>query len=435
VERAENKKTSRLMGAYFAFRSGKKADAFRAWVVKDNCIRNISIKFHPTLRKINQFLSDNKLRKEHAELNHDFINLKFRLERELQSEFDLRPTRLEMKVKLKTKEHDFEDSLERFELWKKRTSVSYSYRRTLESFWFPFLIGEMKCVHPSEFADCIDEIYNHVLNHKTRQGEAISFHSYNGYFKALNQYLDFCQTKNIISSEHAFKVWHHPTLEEKKRGQLRGKRKSHTFSIPEMVDMKAKIDLTYGSRPKDKLLAYGMYFGVCSGLRRGNILGLKAKDLFPEDDIPHFRVSDNVVSGYSRGVLGQVVFENSTKTTSEEDGEILLPMIQPRKDIIISVARYLKEYISSEGRICGDTTPGGFFSVWRRISRECQFQQFINPHNWKHSYATNGADQLDEWYKGKARLLQLCCLHSSIKMTEKYIKKRYSETIKEFRES
>jgi hypothetical protein len=48
------------------------------------------------------------------------------------------------------------------------------------------------------------------------------------------------------------------------------------------------------------------------------------------------------------------------------------------------------------------------------------------------SYATIGAFHLHDWYKGNAYLLHQCCLHSSIKMTEKYINQKGAELLKAF---
>jgi len=431
------KKTSAIIGVTFAFRSGKASDALRAWVFKNDKIHHISAKIHPTLKKINKLLKEKRLREGAAEKDADFVTLKQKLEHELRCEHGLAIYKAIEKIDMKTKEFDFETSLDKFEIWKKRTSVSYTYRRTMEFFWFPFLLKDLKIIHPSELAEYQDEIMAHVLAHKKPNGEPISHESYNSYFKAINQYVAFCVAKKFMGESSAFKVWWYPTLEERKRQQFKRKRSSKTYSVNDLVKIKEKIDKTFNNpknpRPEKLLEAYAMFFGVCTGLRQGNILGLKGEDLFPDHKIPHFRVSDNIVSGYSRGEQGAMVFENSTKTTfqEDEDEDILLPMIQPNKEIVVEVARYLKKNIGLKDRICGELTPGGFYRKWKRIASECQFQ-FLNPHNWKHSYATNGADNLEAWYNGNPRLLQLCCLHSSFKMTEKYIKKRFPKSLEQF---
>jgi integrase len=422
-----SKKTSAIIGVIFKVRPGKTCDAFRAWVFKEGKYSSISAKVHPTLRGINKYLKDKRLREPEANTDVEFIKLKQRLEQELRSEFGLATYKAIERLDMQTKNFDFEKSLGEFATWKSRTSVSHSYRRTMEIFWLPFFLKEKNCIHPSEFVDHKEDAELHVRGHLTPQGLPISFHSYNNYFKALNQYMEFCLAKKILGPDAHFKLWHIPTTEEMKRGQLKRKRSTTTYDFDEIQAIKERIDKTYAAKPDKKLEAYGFLFGVMSGLRRGNILGLKADDLFPDHEVPHFRVSDNIVPGYSRGLKGPQTFENATKTTTQEDEEVILPLLQPSVEIASEVTRYLKSRYRPTERIC-PSTPGGFYRVWKRISKECGFR-FLHPHGWKHSYATNGAAYLESLYKGDPRLLQLCCLHSSFKMTEKYIKKKYPKSL------
>jgi integrase len=133
------------------------------------------------------------------------------------------------------------------------------------------------------------------------------------------------------------------------------------------------------------------------------------------------------VSGYSRGIEGSITFVNATKTTSMEDDEVTLPFLQPSMEIACEVARFLKARVDPKERVC-KATPKTFYRHWKRICSETGIR-FVRPHGWKHSYATIGAENLQAWYNGDPRLLQLCCLHSSFSMTEKYIKKRYSKSL------
>lgn len=126
-----------------------------------------------------------------------------------------------------------------------------------------------------------------------------------------------------------------------------------------MLDRRLLCLSCYSSKeliPKSKVSSV-----IVNGIISFNLLGLKAEDLFPESEIPHFRVSDNVVSGYSRGEKGFVVFENATKTTTQEDEEILLPLIQPSLEIAVEIAKYLKSNYKPKERICPGT-PGGVLS-------------------------------------------------------------------------
>lgn len=188
--------------------------------------------------------------------------------------------------------------------------------------------------------------------------------------------------------------------------------------------------MEYADNKELKLRAYAIYFGVCTGLRRGNILGMKAGSLYPDSELPYFEVGDDVVSGWSRGEKGTLIFQNSTKTTSGEE-IIKLPLLQPSRDILVEVATFLKNNIAPEEYIlqcCPDTVA----KWWEKIALECEFK-YLSCHLWKHSYATTGALHLRDWYKGNPLLLQRCCLHEDLRTTQKYIKKMYNQLLEAFK--
>jgi len=116
---------------------------------------------------------------------------------------------------MKSKEFDFESSLEKFYLHKSNTSQPVTYRNCVRDFWLPFFLGQKKCVHPSEFIEHRQEAILHIRSTKTRRGgQPISFHSYNGFSKALNQYIKFLHETNVIGSQSVFTIWIVPTKEE-----------------------------------------------------------------------------------------------------------------------------------------------------------------------------------------------------------------------------
>lgn len=419
-------KTS-IQGLYFEFRTSLKCDVLRVWVRPPNGKQvGISAKLCTTLREINQYLRSNGLREAETLNDNQFQVLWHRLQQELKSEHGLRTYKIQEMLSLKTKEFDFESSIEEFKKYKSNTSVSHAYYSTMKRFWLPFFI-RLGCVHPCEFKNFLTQAETHIRTAETGRGERYSHHSYNVFCKVLNQYMVFLTKYKYVGPNDSFKLWITTTLEEKKRGQLKRKRSTDTFSLEEVIEIKQKIDKTYETRPEEKAIAYGFYLGICTGLRQGNILGLKAENLYPDEAIPYFHVTDNIVSGWSRGIKGFVIFENATKTTSEEDGEVYLPFLQPSREIVCEVARYLKQCYRPHERIL-PLKPSQVYRRWQKIAEECGFK-FLSPHNWKHSYATIGAERLDKWYKGDPRLLQLCCLHTSFKMTEKYIKKKYAKSL------
>ncbi len=122
------------------------------------------------------------------------------------------------------------------------------------------------------------------------------------------------------------------------------------------------------------------------------------------------------MDGWSRGVRGTVELEEATKTFI---GTIRLPLIQPSVEVLGDVCRFLKENLDPEDHIV-DCHPRTIEKWWREIAKDCGFR-FIPPHDWKHTYATLGAQNLHQWYKGNGYLLQQCCLHEKYETTLKYI--------------
>lgn len=129
--------------------------------------------------------------------------------------------------------------------------------------------------------------------------------------------------------------------------------------------MKVKIDRAYADKPEKKLLAYGLYFGVITGLRRGNFAGLRVENLFPDAKVPYFLVRDNIISGRSRGKKGYITQKDATKTSAGKP--IAIQMIQPSVEIIAEVARYLKAHLNPQDRLYPNK-PGQIAKTWKRIA-------------------------------------------------------------------
>lgn len=136
------------------------------------------------------------------------------------------------------------------------------------------------------------------------------------------------------------------------------------------------------------------------------------------------------MKAWSRGQKGVLTFENASKMSAFEEGSIQIPLIQPSKSVVVEVATYLKNNLSAEQRLI-EAHPDSISRIWKTICQECGFK-YLSPLQWRHSYATIGALHLHDWYRGNAYLLQQCCLHSSIKMTEKYINQKGTELLKAF---
>jgi len=91
----------------------------------------------------------------------------------------------------------------------------------------------------------------------------------------------------------------------------------------------------------------------------------------------------------------------------------------PSTEILVEVARFLKANVLADDYLL-KRHPTGVGKLWKKITQECGFR-YVNPHNWKKSYATVGAAHLGEWYKNNSYLFHKCCLHEDFRTTEKYI--------------
>lgn len=426
-------KTS-IQGIYPVWRKGKKFDAFRVSIRKANESQvQISAKIQPTLRQINSFLKAKEYDQAKAEQDNDFQALKHRLFQELQSEHSLKIYKIQEKLDLKRKEFDFGRSIDEFESYKRgKHSNSYSTKQWLVNFWMPFFLDK-GCQHPRDFINWRLEAETHIQTALTRSGKKYSFNSYATLAGPLNTYMKYLLAKRYIGQEAFFTIDVKMTLEQRKQQNRKGRRvqavRTHdVYSEKDLFKIKENIDEVYKDKPDLKIRAYALYFGVATGLRRGNLLGMTADCLHPDAKVPYFEVKDNIVAGWSRGEKGSIIFEETTKMTSGET--IKLPFIQPSKDVLIEVAKFLKQNIDAHERLL-DCSPDTVAKWWRKICKDCGIR-FIHPHGWKHGYATVGAMHLHDWYKGNPYYLQRCCLHSSFRTTEKYIRQVSNQFLEAF---
>lgn len=421
-----------ISGLTFGWRHGKTHDALRVFVYRDSEYIAISAKIYPTLNQINKLLKNGPYRQDQAIQNLEFQALYQRLQHELKSEYGLKTYKAIENLNLKSKQFDYKNSVEEFFTYKSDVACANEYKSWILKFWLPFFMSK-GCEHPIEFIHWKNQAITHVKTAKNKSGHKYSHHTYGSLTKSLNEYLRFLKAYEYISDEYFFTIYVKLTLEQLKRGDHVNKRSSDTYAEHELLEIKNKIDLAYANNPKSKLRAYALYFGICTGLRRGNFLGLKAKHLFPNESIPFFQLADNIVKAWSRGHKGVMIFENASKMSSFEEGSVQIPLIQPSKSVVVEVASCLKNNLSPEQRLI-QAHPDSISRIWKTISMECNFK-YLSPLQWRHSYATIGALHLHDWYKGNSYLLQQCCLHSSIKMTEKYINQKSTQLLKAFESS
>lgn len=421
------KKTSAVVGVNFKFRPGKQFDAFRAWVFKDGKYQSISAKVHPTLKGINQLLKERGWREAQAEKEHDFLKLKNRLEEELRSEFGLASFRVMERLELKSRDFDFERTLEEFKIFKDDTAIKIDYYDCMKNFWLPWFLGK-GCTHPKHFKQYRNQAELHVKTAKKKNGKPYSHNTYNVLCRTINQFMFFCEKFDYIGRDDTFKIWVNITLEQKKRESFENARSEDVYSLAEIEEIKIKIDRAYADRSNEKLIAYCLYFGVITGLRRGNFAGMKAENLFPDAKTPYFLVRDNIVSGRSRGIKGYITQKDATKTSAGKP--IAVPMVQPSIQVITEVARFIKANLEPSARLYPNN-PDQIAKKWRSISTECGFR-WLTPLDWRHSYATIGAINLAKMYKSNPLFLQRCCLHEDFRTTLDYIRKHAPEFLDAF---
>ncbi|OQW53858.1 MAG: hypothetical protein A4S09_06475 [Proteobacteria bacterium SG_bin7] len=423
------KSQTHIEGIYSIWRPGQESDSFRVAVKAPNQAQFvISSKTQPLLAQVNQYVKTQKLRREQAENDLHFTVLRDNLYQELKSRYGLKSYRIKEMLDLKGKKFNFEKSLQDFSDYKAMHSVGRAYSSILKKFWFSFFIEKMGCEHPREFITFKIQARTHVRTAKNKFDRPYSPNTYITLTKPLNEYMRFCHDIGHIKKDELFELNAELTLEEKKRRKLNPVRSTKTYTTNQMTQMKSKIDIHYAGNPEWKLKSYAMLFGIYTGLRRGNLLGLYAENLHPEASPPHFQVKDNVVSGWSRGQKGTIVLEDATKTSHDEN--VKIPFIQPSKETITEVAHFLKKNLTPKQRLLS-CNPDTVAKWWRKICNEVKIP-YVHPHGWRHSYATLGAIHVNDWYKGNPYLLQKCCMHASFRTTEKYIQGTSDELLKIF---
>jgi integrase len=403
-------------------------DSYQIGITKVRPQKWISPKDHVTARQIDQYLRASKLKEKAALKDNHFQTLRQRLISEVTQEHSLVSYLIKERLELETKQFNFEESIDQFVGFKSDTSVPMKHKSVLMNVWMPFY-REKGCLHPRDFITWRKQVQQHVkLVKKQDSSEKYSVHSWSMLTNAHNEYMKFIRDNGDITEAEFFLIQAKITADMRKRGISSKSRKRDTYSEVELHEIKTKIDLTYGNDLGMKLRAYAMYLAVCTGIRRGNLLGLRSEDLHPQNEDPHFCTRDNIVSGWSRGLKGDVTLENSSKTIL---GTVKLPLLMPTPEILIEVASFLKTHIPANERLlkCSTSTVEDW---WQAIARECHFK-FLKPHDWKHSFATVGALHLHDWFQGNPYYLQMCCLHRKYETTLKYINQHSDNFLKAFR--
>lgn len=434
---------TQIQGVYTSYRIGKVYSTLRVYVRPANGEQfAVSPENQPLLRKINTHLKDNKMSKEQADSSEYVQKLIEQLILTLKDEHGLRSYKIQERLNLKRKQFDFDKTLDEFEQYKSDVSVGRSYRNSLEQFWLPFFIKEKGCEHPRDFIKFRRDAEKHIKTAKTKFNELYSPKSYSTLCRPINEFMRFCYVDEYIQADEVFNINITNTLHNRKMARLLSKqgkrveiattkRSKDTYTLDDLYDIKGKIDEAYKDDEDFKYKAYCLYLGICIGIRRGNLLGLKGGNLHPEAEVPYFEVVDSVLSGWAFKMSGSVVIENATKTSEGETYKI--PFIAPDIDTILEVVRFIKARCPDENRLL-ECYPDTVARWWKKVCKDTGIR-YIHPHGWRHSFATMGVLMLEEWFLGKPFLLQRACLHASFRTTEGYLNSKSDEILKVYKKA
>jgi integrase len=380
-----------------------------------------------TLAALHTYLKGKKLRKETAFTDRHFTVLLDKLFSELKSEHGLKEYRCRERLEYETQQFNFIKVADEFVDFKRDTSVPMKHDFWLKKFWLPFFKSQ-GCQHPRDFKRFKGKARRHMREAtKINSDERYSVNTYVSMTNTLNEFMQFLVDEGHIEGDDDFDLMSKVTREQRKRNPSLRQRGKDVYSLDELFEIKRKIDVTYTTNLEMKLRAYGLLAGVYSGLRRGNVLGLKARHLHPEGEPdPYLETADNHVDGWSRGEKGVVIIEDATKM---DDESYEIPLVLPSRETFVEVCRFLKENLAPEAHIVA-CHPSTVADWWKAIAGECGFR-FIKPHGWKHSYATIGAENM-HFFANDVYLLHHCCMHESFQTTLKYVNQKKDRFRKAF---
>lgn len=423
------KKTA-FKGLTYEYRKNEHYDSIRlrVWNQKLGRDEPISARVDSDLAILCDQMRTNKLREEDVEGDASFQKNLNALIHKYADRHGLAEYKIRVKMEFATKAFNFDKILELFiEEKKESASNAYIYQHYLKNIWLPFFI-ERGCTHPSQWKNYKSEAKAHVKTVKKMDGKGkYDKDTWVSIAMTLNGFLEWMhQEGHLPNRDDVFSIHVAPTKEQLKRsGESNKRRDRSVYTFDDIYLMKKTADSLFKGKDELewKIRAYAMIFGICTGLRRGNLLGLRARNLHPDASIPHFEVEDNVVSGHSRLEVGVLVHKYATKTTVGE--VIALPMLQPDSKTLREIARFLKEQFRPDERIlnCNPrTVQRWWYQVIDRMNRQCGAKlKRIHPHGWKHSFATNGALNFSEMYGGDLMKFHRCCLHEDVRTTMDYL--------------
>lgn len=286
-----SKSKSNIPGLIEDYRRNDEFDGYRVAVCKDGKQQKwLGPKVDPRIRQLNDYLKRNHLREAEALQDTEFLRMRSAFLNAFKDEHGLKEYRVRERVFHESKEFDYRASLDEFMAYKSDTAIPVRHRYYMTQIWLPFFSG-LGCNHPREWKTYRGRARQHVRTVKKKhKDERYSPETWVGIAATLNEYMNWCLDEGYITEPEHFSLSVGLTLEQKKQNQSSQQRDDDVYSIDELLDMKKRIDSVYQDNLKWKLRAYGIYFGVGSGLRRGNLLGMEAQDLQPDSDLRWFEL-------------------------------------------------------------------------------------------------------------------------------------------------
>jgi integrase len=376
----------------------------------------ISIDEFPEYKILRNYIRDNGLTQNECETNKKVNELFSKCLRSIARKFGLEESAKEA-LALNRVKFDYITAVDEF-LKFKRVKSKGNYQSALLNFWMPLVINKLKIDNPNHWHAHAEEFVAHMFSYRKSDGEPLSTHSYTTYCTPLDEFIKYLNMKGVIANNNVFSVYKFLGFGDTSNMKESRKRGDDYYRFDDYKLIKSRIDELYHDDPSKKLLGYVYLLTLSTGIRRGNVLGLKRESFKLEHEIPHIELEDNVLDGNAYGKGGVIVEKKATKTTKNQ--RVLVPLIQPSPEIAIDVARYVRDNTPS-GNYILNMHPTTFTKGWRSMCRELGVR-YIHIHGMRHSVATNAVLNMSELYAGRVDLIKHQLSHANFRTTEKYLR-------------
>jgi integrase len=406
-------------GIYISWKSLRSYDDIKIFCKPPGIEKQVAISIDdcPEYKTLRTYAKEKFLNKEAQEKDKRFNQYFSACLRAIARQYGLEET-AKNQIALSRTKFDFTQMIDDFMKFK-RVKSKGNYKSALVNFWMPLIINKIKIEDPNQWKSHAEEFVSHLFEYRKSDGEPLSPHSYTTYCTPIDEFIKFLNMKNIIENNNKFSVYSFLGFGDTSKSDFTRKRGEDYYSFQDYMYIKSQIDDLYRDIPEKKLLGYVYLLTLSTGIRRGNILGLKHESFKLDHEVPHIELEDNILDGNAYGETGVMVEKKSTKTTKNQ--RMLVPLRQPSPEVALEVAAFIRDNTYPYKYIL-HVHPTTFTKAWREMSRELGVR-YIHVHGMRHSVATNGALALTTLYKGDVNLLRNQMTHANFRTTEKYLRK------------